>query len=381
MSPPDPTPTDGAGAEARPDPAVAHRRQARRARRRRRIKPEAEVVLLCNPRAGGRWRELARILDSEEARYARRIVTDSVEDVAAALGELGDDTKLLCVYGGDGTIQRVLDRLTADELSQVKLALLGGGTMNVTSRWLGFSTKPANNFRHVVRAYRSGQMLQREVPILEVETGQEFYRCFTFGMGPVIRLLDAYERGRKGKVAAVGVAARAAATALLGLPTSYDELLEPMTGTVTLDGEPLPYDSYAAVFANVTGQINPGVEPFATERTRDSFYCAAYAVSAREMAAALPMLIRGWLPVDLRQLLTRPFSRDRESVLPTDPRYVNRPARELRIESPERLYTVDGEILETSEPISVRVGPLLQLAAGPAFNEKVRLAAEAAVKR
>ena len=61
-------------------------------------------MLLCNPSAGGRWRELADILDSDEARYARRILTDSIEDIGPALADLGRSTHLVCIYGGDGTI-------------------------------------------------------------------------------------------------------------------------------------------------------------------------------------------------------------------------------------------------------------------------------------
>jgi hypothetical protein len=368
------------------DPALAHRESARRARRRRRrVKPEAEIVLLCNPRAGGRWRELAGILDSVEARSARRIVTDSVEDVASALGDLEADTKLICVYGGDGTVQRVLDRMTASELEGVRLALLGGGTMNVTSRWLGFSRNAVANFRHVVRAYRSGELLHRELPILEVQAGDDFYRCFTFGMGPIVRLLDAYERGNKGKIAALGMAARAVTAAWLKWPDATRQLLEPMRAGVVLDGEPLPYDEFTALFANVTGQINPGVEPFAETRTRDSFYVAAYAVSAREIATALPMLIRGWLPVDVGAAIARAVRGrrpdDEPRGLPKDPRYVNRVAGELVIETEERLYTVDGEVLEAAPGASIRVtiGPSLKLAVGPGIPERVRLVAETAL--
>ena len=32
-------------------------------KRPRKVKREAEVVLICNPRAGGRWKALAGILD------------------------------------------------------------------------------------------------------------------------------------------------------------------------------------------------------------------------------------------------------------------------------------------------------------------------------
>ena len=40
-----------------------------------------DIVLICNPTAGGRWKELASILDSDEARFVRRIVTDSIEEM------------------------------------------------------------------------------------------------------------------------------------------------------------------------------------------------------------------------------------------------------------------------------------------------------------
>jgi diacylglycerol kinase family enzyme len=349
------------------------------ARRNRRIKQDAQIVLVCNPRAGGRWRELAGILDSEEAKFARRIVTDSVEDIAMALSDLGREAKLICVYGGDGTVQRVLDRLSPTRSETVNLALLGGGTMNVTPRWCGFGRNTARNFRYVVRAFRSGNLLLREVPVLDVTTGGEFHRGFTFGMGPIVRLLDAYERGRKGKVAAVETAAKAIAAAWLRRPTDYERLLREMEAHVAIDGETLPYDRLSVLIANVTGQINPGVEPFAGERTRESFYLAAYAVNAREMTLVLPMLMRGWLPLnlDLGSWIQRTESLPK---ITTDSRYVNRTAAKLEVRSSEPIYTLDGEILPVhGGAISVSLGPLLKLAVGPAAG--LRMAAEAVIPR
>lgn len=356
-------------------------------RRRRRVKPEAEIVLICNPRAGGRWKELAGILDSEEARYARRIVTDSVEDVAAGLAALSDDTKLICVYGGDGTIQRVLDRMSRKALESTYLGFLGGGTMNVTARWLGYSRRPVHNFRYLVKSYRSGDLLWKEVPLMEVASGRETHRCFTFGMGPIVRLLDAYERGPKGKRAALMMMARAVTATMTKRPAEFRDLLQEMRAEVRLDGEALPYEEFSALFANVTGQINPGVEPFAGDRLRDSFHCAAYAVSSREVAMALPFLARGWLPIDLRALTPNllskaiPFTQkaSEQTGLPADPRYVNRPAHHLEIKSEEAIYTVDGEILPTNgDTVTVDMGPTLKLAVGPgtAWRHGLRAAAD-----
>jgi Diacylglycerol kinase catalytic domain len=336
-------------------------------RRPRRVKREARVVLICNPRAGGRWKALAGILDSEEARHVRRIVTDSVDDIAQAVSDLGEDAELLCIYGGDGTIQRILDRLVPRARDQVHLALLGGGTMNVTSRWCGFSRDPVRNFRNVVRGHRTGELLYKEVRILEVTAGGTFHRGFTFGMGSIVRLLDAYERGPKGKVAALRMAAQAISAAWIKSPQHFEQLLAPMAAEIVLDGAKLPYSEFAAVFANVTGQINPGVEPFVVERSRDSFYCAAPAVSVRELSLAAPFLIRGWLPLDIAALTEpgRLLERLRNPGLFTDPRYVNRTGSRLEIRTDEPLYTLDGEIIKSpGGDITVQLGPTLRLAVG-----------------
>lgn len=350
-------------------------------RNRRRIKPDAEIVLLCNPQAGGRWRELARILDSEEATFARRIVTDSLEDVAPALADLGREAKLLCIYGGDGTIQRILDRLSPSHRDGIQLALIGGGTMNVTARWCGMSSSPSENFRRVVRAYRTGQLLLKEVPLLHVRQGDRVNYGFTFGMGPIVRVLDAYERSQKGKKAALGMALRAISAVWTGYPGTFKALIKPMDAEVRIDGELLPYTRFSALFGNVTGQLNPGVQPFVEERTRDSFYCAAYAVNAREFTLVLPGLVRGWLPVDPALLLKLPWlwkhrGHLAEAIaeaeassglpLPTDPRYINKTARRIEITTEESLYTVDGELLRThGDPIAIELGPFLKLAVLP----------------
>jgi len=364
---------------------AGHEPQRHPGKRQRKYKRDAEIVLICNPRAGGRWKELAGILDAEEAQQVRRIVTDSVEDIALALSDLGREAKLICIYGGDGTIQRVLDRLSPSKREEVHLALLGGGTMNVTSRWCGFSSSPARNFRYVVRAYRSGDLLLKEVPILEVDTGSTFNRGFTFGMGPVVRLLDAWERGPKGKLSAISLAAKAVSAAWIKRPSAIEELLRNMEAEVELDGERLPSDRFAAVFANVTGQINPGVEPFVGQRERDRFFCAAYSAGARELSLVLPLLLRGWLsvdPVDVSSWLKAiwPGESGQDTSDDNDSRYLNKTASSLIIRSHEPIYTLDGEILEArNHEISVHLGPMLKLAVGS--GRILRTAAEAVKAR
>lgn len=334
-----------------------------------------DVVLLCNPRAGGRWRALAGVLDSPEAKGVRRIVTDHIDDVGAALSAVGQRADLVCIYGGDGTIFHVINellRLPLHGASPPRLFLLGGGTMNVTATKLGMSGTPSDNFRAVLSAYHAGTLRYREIPLLRVRTGATVLYGFTFGMGPLVRLLDRYERGGKGKLAAFGLGIQAIAAALSPVRTSFAPLLDEQQAVVFADGLPVSHSSFAAVFANTTGAVQRLVEPFPGELVGDNFHFLAYAVSSRELAAMVPLLMNGKVPLDFGMLRT-PFTTMKalartltgRAELPRDPRYTNHPARHLRIETHEPIFTLDGEVLPVEAPIEVDLGPTLQLALHP----------------
>lgn len=335
-----------------------------------------DVVLLCNPRAGGRWQALAGVLDSPEAKGVRRIVTDHIDDVGAALAGVGQRADLVCIYGGDGTIYHVINELLhlpAVEGAQLpKLFLLGGGTMNVTATKLGMSGTPSDNFRAVIAAYHAGTLAYQDIPLLRVRTGDKVRYGFTFGMGPLVRILDRYERGQKGKLAALGIGVQAIAAALSPIQTSFASLLKEQPATVFVDGLPVSHQAFSAVFANTTGAVQRLVEPFSSERPNGQFHFLAYAISARELAAMVPLLISGKVPLDFG-MLRRPLATMKalaravtgRSELPRDPRYVNHPAKQLRIETSEPLFTLDGEVLPVEGSLEVDLGPTLRLALHP----------------
>jgi diacylglycerol kinase family enzyme len=330
-----------------------------------------EVALLCNPLAGGRWHVLADVLDSDEAKGVRRIVTDDVEDIRAAIADVGRRVGLLCIYGGDGTIYRVLNELLRGHAAAPPhLAFLGGGTMNVTAGWCGMRRSAGENFRRVMRAYRTDRILWREVPLLAVRQKEQTQYGFTFGIGPMIRVLDRYEAGTKSRLKAIEIGVKSALGAVSGIPRSYRPMVRELEAQVSVDGQRLPYDGWAALFANVTGVINPFVEPFASERTHETFHFLAYAVSSREFAMMAPLLARGLLPIDPRSLL-HPVSAWRKALLsivgrdnlPTDPCYVNHPASHLVVETDEPHYTIDGEVLPSLDRgFDVSLGPQIQVA-------------------
>ena len=335
---------------------------------------ERDVVLVCNPAAGGRWRELAGILDSAEAAHARRIVTDEIEDITASLRNLGSAAKLIVIYGGDGTILKFLNSIFPDKRDEPPLmAFIGGGTMNVSARWSGWTKEPAVNFARVVTQYVEDRLITRDVPLLKVTQGDTVQYGFTFGLGPAVRVLNEYENSNKGRLAALGWAARTFAAAYLRTPSDLYSLSDPMAGEITINGEVLPYNRWAFVFANTTGQIVRWVRPFPNERKRDTFYALAYAVSREEGILLAPFLMRGKIPIDPKSLLkpTSDWKRialaylGKES-LPLDPRYVNRLATSFEIRSDESNYQIDGDVFpSTGEPITVALGPVVRLVIGP----------------
>jgi len=333
------------------------------------VEPD-RIVLVCNPGAGGRWRSLAGILDSAEARHVRRVVTDSIEDIGPAIEGLGQRTRLLCIYGGDGTIQKILTRLFQTRGTDVPaVALLGGGTMNVTSGWCGWSATPGDNFRRVVGDYLAGQLVTREVPLLEIRQGARTCYGFTWGAGTVIHLLDAYEHGPKGKLAALRMFAEAGSAGLTGHPARLRDSVEPVPGEVLVDGEPLAHERWIGMFCNTTGIVEIGVRPFNHRRTGGTFHMLAYAIGPRELLGYFPFLARGLTPRDPRSVMpgslleSARLSFFGKPTLPADPRYVNRPARTFELRSPDRLFTIDGELFEsTGEPLQVTLGPCVRLA-------------------
>jgi len=334
-----------------------------------------DIVLVCNPRAGGRWRQLAGVLDSAEAQHVRRIVTDSIDDIGPALSSLGRRVKLVIIYGGDGTIQQILTdifRSTDGQWSGPAFAMVGGGTMNLTARWCGWRDSPDENFRRVVHDALTDNLATREVPLLRIEQGDRVEYGFLFAAGSPIRVLNEYEHGRKGKLSALVFFARTTVNAFRPNAGLIESSLEQMRAEIVLDGEVLPYREFAMTACSITGTLQIGMEPFVGERGGETFYCFAYAASPREIAILLPLLARGIIPIDPKSLL-QPVSQlthiglsylgKGKLPLPLDPRYVNRPVKEYVLRTDEAVFTIDGEIFSSNgQPIRITTGPTLRLA-------------------
>jgi diacylglycerol kinase family enzyme len=337
------------------------------------MKDEKEVILICNPKAGGRWKELADILDSDQATHARRIVTDEISDIKPALAALGKSVRLLCFYGGDGTYQKILSEiLKAESFENINCAyaFIGGGTMNVTSRWAGWNGSPGSNFRKVINSFMIGKLKTRDVRLMKITQGGNVNYGFTFGTGTVIRILNRYEESSKGKIEAIALLVKTLLAIWTNFPRDWVDMLEQMEAEIFLDGKRLQERAFVVSFCNVTGEIVYGVSPYKREKDKDSFYFLAYSINKKETALLLPFIASGKRPID-RAFFKQPVSEWlriglsflADGSFPFDPRYVNTTGREAEIRSREPFYTIDGEIIKsTGEPIKITMGPVIKIA-------------------
>jgi hypothetical protein len=209
------------------------------------------------------------------------------------------------------------------------------------------------------------------VPLLSIQQGQRVEYGFIFAAGSPIRILNEYEQGKKGKIAALQFAARTIGAVFSKAPL-VESSMESMRARITVDGQPLPYDKWVISCCSITGSLQIGMHPFVGERLSETFHMLAYAADPREIAVLLPFLARGMLPIDPKSLL-RPVSSATHIALsylgkgslplPLDPRYINRPVRQYELETDEKVFTIDGEVFRsTGESLRLSLGPSLRLA-------------------
>ena len=100
------------------------------------------AVLIENPLAGKNTPGSIRVAERAlEATFELELVTTNARGHAAALAReaVGAGAKTVIAYGGDGTVNEVINGLlSGGDSSDVTLAVLPGGTTNVLARSLGF---------------------------------------------------------------------------------------------------------------------------------------------------------------------------------------------------------------------------------------------------
>ncbi len=261
------------------------------------------VGVLINPESGTNQQSLQallHVLDQYKPTIHRYVVGPA--SVAGALAAMAAQrVDVLAVCGGDGTVQAVLTALLHNGpfAALPSLALIAGGTSNMTAADVGVGGKPARALRRLL-AWSEGRGPTSRVvrrAILRVDGGADGAPQFGmfFSAAGIVEVTRARwatrrrarskpMRGALGTVVTVG-------QYLLGLALGR-RVVEPTPIAVRLDGRSYSANNYLALFITTLERLSPGIRPYWGEG-RGPLRYTAVAYQPRNLLLAAPSLVRG----------------------------------------------------------------------------------------
>lgn len=283
------------------------------------------------------------------------IETASLEEIDGALERiLSQEERLICLNGGDGTVQRILTRiinLYGEETEDLPILFpMRGGTMNLLADNVGIKGKPDELCRQALQMDRSlGELPYVEVPTLRVvrEMGEKTEREYGFfhGSGGLFRFHRVYYRDTKGgNLPAVKLVLMCLGSGIVKRGRYKDVFgMTPMR--VIVDDFEMPCDSYIIVLAMIFKKMLLTFNPLRDEGEGDFFF----------MACGLPL---GKIFTSLHKLF---WIRGDEPPFPKEV-YYNQRASRLVLEGSEG-YSFDGEVYELDEPyrLTIDLGPKVKI--------------------
>jgi diacylglycerol kinase family enzyme len=263
------------------------------------------------------------------AEEARRVVAESPSVIA--------------IHGGDGTLHRTLSALVAayGVRALPPIAILPGGTMNVVASSLGIRAKPENLLAELAAGERAGtapSTIHRRCLRVENDYG------FVFGNGLLTNFLEEYyARGSYGAWRAVWIVFRI----LLSVLTTGHyarRIFRRFRGRVRVDGSQLPRTQLTGIGAGTVSEIGFRLK-LHHRADDDPDRMGGIAIHGGPLSLLLDVL-------DVR--LGRGLSPKRATSFV---------ATRLSIEPEEQesAYTLDGDLYIGRGPLTVEVGPALEI--------------------
>ena len=310
--------------------------------------------VISNPLSGSNKRRglsAVRRFLSECPGILHREVRSAVE-VAVVLRDFARaDVNLIVVNSGDGTVQAVLTSLFAEQLFRPLplLALLCGGTTNMTSKDIGLTGSRIGALRRLIAWAHHGDgdaVILRRV-VLKVENsshpGPLYGMCF--GAGCIYQGIQffhsrVHKLGLSGDPAHLLIFARF----LLGLARREDALVAPVSATVRADRAEIAEGDYLLMLISTLDRLILGLRPFWAQGDNPLHFTAVSA-GFRHLFRALPALAQGH---------RNPYASPENG-------YVSVNAREIHLNM-DGGFAIDGELFQADR----KRGPLVIREGGPA---------------
>jgi len=259
------------------------------------------VAVINNPLSGrnarhGQLASVHEVLRSHPA--VAHFEAHTFDDMTALVRELlEDDTEVIVVNGGDGTVQAVLTgllRVATDRLPL--LAVLPGGSTNTTARNVGYGRRPLRALQRLLAEAAHGTLagtIERRA-VLRVDTEGERQYAMLFGAGAVYHGIVFARR----RVHAHGVRGQLGAGVTLAtfvgqvLSRNRGTLFPPLHATIRIEGERLEAEPYFGILTSTMDRQFLGITPYwGAEPGPLRFSSLSYA--PQKLPRAIVPLLRG----------------------------------------------------------------------------------------
>jgi diacylglycerol kinase family enzyme len=300
------------------------------------------VVVILNPRSRANRRDpgiSARLTEALAGR-GRVIAPASLEEMAAeARGLAQQPPEAIAVHGGDGTLHRTLSALIGAWRGRPlpALAVLPGGTMNVVAASLMLRARPEAIVRELVEEVGAGRSLTTvERPCLRVGDAHGF----VFGNGLMANFLEDYYAGESyGPGRAAWLMFRTFCSALIHGRYSR-RIFRRFEGTITVDGETLPWHRLTGVGAATVREVGLGFK-LNHRAQEDRARFGTLAIHAGPLALSLDL----WSVHRGRGISRRRAWSGVSSIMRIEPA------------NGEQQYTIDGDLYRCKGPLEIGMGP------------------------
>ncbi|OGF33834.1 hypothetical protein A2533_02815 [Candidatus Falkowbacteria bacterium RIFOXYD2_FULL_35_9] len=276
---------------------------------------QRDYGLIANPYARGGRKQLGPIERLAKKKYRDTVsyhATNEISEISGTLIKLINQRKIkiLFIFGGDGTIHKVIDiliyELLRGNIDRLPLILpIGGGTMEAVFQWLGWDDKPINIFRKGLEIDIDKIPIRKLRPLKitfwNADTDRlESHYGFFFIIGAVNRVIQLYDRQGKSVIGGIKHIVQGATAALTGLPPTHKHLLHQFDAKIFANGKILPQNKPLSIICSVCdsllfGDKFYGIKPYAGRAESNQFYCMCYSLPAWIPVAVLPFVMKGIL--------------------------------------------------------------------------------------